>query len=114
MLCATENKDVSSANSFALEEKPVARSLIQIKDNKGPRMNSWGTPTIKSAQLETCSFKTTSCFLSFKKSAKSSSKFLLITFCFNLKIIPSCNPISNAFDVSWNTLLTSYPSSNDS
>lgn len=76
-------------------------------------MNSWGTPAIKSAQLETCSFKTTFCFLSFKKSAKSSSRFRLIPFCLNLKMIPSCWILSNAFDISRKTPLTAYPSSND-
>ena len=49
--CVKENKDVSSVNSLALEERSVARSLIQIKSNKGPRMDPWGTPAVTSAQL---------------------------------------------------------------
>ena len=39
MSCLTEKKDVSSANNLALEERPVARSLMQIKNNKGTRMD---------------------------------------------------------------------------
>ena len=34
-------------------------------------------------------------------------------FYFNLKIIPSCHTLSNAFDISRKTLLTSNPSSSD-
>ena len=34
-------------------------------------------------------------------------------FCFNLKIIPSCQTLSKALDISKKTLLTSNPSSND-
>ena len=38
MSCITENKDESSAKSFALDERPSVRSLMQIKNNEGPSM----------------------------------------------------------------------------
>ena len=74
---------------------------------------AWETPAVISDHLETSPFKKTLCFSSFEKSAKYSSKFPLIPFCFHLKIIPSCQTLSNAFDISWNTPLTSYPLLND-
>ena len=39
MPCVTENKDMSSANSLELEERPFARYLMQIKNNEGPIMD---------------------------------------------------------------------------
>ena len=57
-------------NNLALEERPTAKSLMQIKNNKGPRMDSFETPSVKSTQLEIHLFITTVCFLSFEKSAK--------------------------------------------
>ena len=38
MPCITENKEVSSGKSFPLVERPSVRSLMQIKNNKGPSM----------------------------------------------------------------------------
>ena len=73
--CITENKDVSSAKSFALDERPSLRSLMQIKNNKGPRMEPWGTPVLTFFHVENCPLKTTRCFLCFKKSRKRFSKF---------------------------------------
>ena len=107
-----ENKDVSSANSLALEERPVVRSLMQIKNNKGSNMDPWGTSAVTSTAGNLL-IQNNLCFLSFKKSTKNTSRFSLISFCFNLKIIPSSQTLSNAFDISRNTPLISYPSSND-
>ena len=42
----TGNKDVSSANTLPLEERLVARSLIEIKSNNRPRMDPWGAPAV--------------------------------------------------------------------
>ena len=108
-----ENKDVSSANSLALEERPVVRSLMQIKNNKGSNMDPWGTSAVTSTAGNLLIQNNNLCFLSLKKSTKNTSRFSLISFCFNLKIIPSSQTLSNAFDISRNTPLISYPSSND-
>ena len=107
-----ENKDVSSANSLALEERPVVRSLMQTKNNKGSNMDPWETSAVTST-AGNLFIQNNLCFLSFKKSTKNTSRFSLISFCFNLKIIPSSQTLSNAFDISRNTPLISYPSSND-
>ena len=64
----TENKDVSSANNFAFDDKPSARLLIQTKKRRGPKFDPWGTSTLTPVHEETCTFKITLCFLSFKQS----------------------------------------------
>ena len=38
MSCVTENRDVSSANSFALEDRSPDKSFMYIKNNNGPKM----------------------------------------------------------------------------
>ena len=57
--------------------------------------------------------KVTLCFLSFKKSDKTLSSLPEIPFCFSLKIIPSCHTLSNAFEISRKTPLTSNQLSKD-
>ena len=66
--CTTENKDVSSANNFAFDDKPSARSLLKIKKRRGPKIDPWGTPALTTVNDETCPFRMTLCFLPFKKS----------------------------------------------
>ena len=44
--CTTENREVSSANSLALDDKPSGKSLIQIKKSKGPKIDPWRTPAL--------------------------------------------------------------------
>ena len=58
-LWTTENNEVSSANNFAFDERPSARSLIYIKNRSGPSMEPWGTPALTSAQEEVCPLRTT-------------------------------------------------------
>ena len=82
-------------------------------DYNGPSMEPWGTPALTSDQSETCPFNKTLCFLFLRKSHKRFSKLPDIPFCFNLKMRPSCQTLSNAFDISRKTPLTSNPSSND-
>ena len=38
MSCVTENRDVSSANSFALEDRSPDKSLMYIKNNNSLEM----------------------------------------------------------------------------
>ena len=76
-------------------------------------MEPWGASVLTSDQSETYQFNKTFCFLFLRKSHKRFSKLPDIPFCFNLKMRPSCQTLSNAFDISRKTPLTSNPSSND-
>ena len=58
---------MSSANNFAFDERPSARSFIYIENRSGPSMEPWGTPTLTSSQEEFCPLRTTLCFLFLKK-----------------------------------------------
>ena len=44
MSWTAEKIDVSLANNLAVDEMPVARSLIYIKKKKGPKIEPCGTP----------------------------------------------------------------------
>ena len=44
--CTAENKEVSSANDLAFDDKPSDKSLIQIKKSSGPRIDPQGTPAL--------------------------------------------------------------------
>ena len=58
---------MSSENNFAFDERPLARSLIYIKNRSGPSMEPWGTPAVTSAQEEDCPLSTALCLLFLKK-----------------------------------------------
>ena len=103
----TEKREISSAKSLVLEDKPSDKSLIYIKNNNGPRMEPWGTPALTLVHKEDCPFNTTLCFLFVKKCFKTFNKFPDIPFSYNLKIRPSCQTLSNAFEMSRKTPLTS-------
>ena len=109
----TENKDVSSANSLVFEDNLSDRSLIYIKNNNGPSMDPWGTRALISDKSDTYPFNKTLCFLFLRKSHKRFSKLPDIPLCFNLKMGLSCQTLSNAFDMSRETPLTSNPFLND-
>ena len=59
MLWTTENSDVSSAKSLTFEFKPLGKSLMYIKNSKGPRINPWGTLALTPAPDECWSINTT-------------------------------------------------------
>ena len=108
---------------FALDERPSVKSLLWIKNNKGPStMEIWGTPALTFFHVENYPLRTTRCFLSFKSSLKNLlksipfskfSKFPDMRFWVSLKMIPSCHTLSNAFEISRKTILTSRPSSKE-
>ena len=79
----------------------------------GPRIDLWGTPAFTSLQDECWQFKTTRCFLDFKKYFKSSSNLPEMPFSWSLNIRPSCHTLSNALHISKNTPRTSKPLSKD-
>ena len=101
----TENKDVSSTKSLAFEDNPD-KSLIHIRNNNGQRMESWGTPALTSDQPGLVHL-TKLFVLHFSKSHKRFSTLPDVPFCFNLKMRSSCQTLSNAFDISRKTPLTS-------
>ena len=71
------------------------------------------TPASAFVQEETCPFKVTLYFLSFKKSNTTLSSLREMRFCFRLEIKPLCQTLSNAFQVSRKRFLTSNSSSKD-
>ena len=64
IILTAENSGVSSAKSLTLELKPLDKSLIQIKNSKGPRIDPWGTPALTFAHEECWPFNTTLWFYS--------------------------------------------------
>ena len=51
-LWTTKNNEVSSANSFTLDDRPSTISFIYIKNSSGLSMDLWRTPALTSAQEE--------------------------------------------------------------
>ena len=98
---------MSSANNFAFDDRPSARSLIYIEKRSGPSIEPSGTPAMTSAQEEVCPLRTTICFLFLQKFDNRFKRLPDMPFCFSLKIIPSCHNISKGLDMSRNTLRTS-------
>ena len=70
----TEKRDASSANSLGFETRFSDKSFIYINKSSGPRMEPWGSPASTLTHVEFWPFRTTICFLSFRKSAKVFSK----------------------------------------
>ena len=54
-----EKIDVSSTNNLAMELSLSGRSVIYIKNNRGPRMSPCGTPALIGSQLDSWSFNNT-------------------------------------------------------
>ena len=48
--------NASLANNLAIELGPSGRPLIYIKNNKGPKINSHGTPALIGSQLDSWAF----------------------------------------------------------
>ena len=84
---------MSSANNFAFDEMPLARSFIYIKNRSGPSMEPWGTPSLTSDQEEVCPLRNTLCFLFLKIFDNRFKSFPDIPFCFSLKLRPSCHTL---------------------
>ena len=59
----TAFKDTSSAKSLGLQIKLSGRSLINIKNGRGPRTEPWGTPDLIGFHEDFTPFITTLCFL---------------------------------------------------
>ena len=90
----TENSDASSANNFAFEFK-------QLTNGDHPL---WCLPMTNVDHLTQLSVFQSSIFNEIISSP--------VLFCCNLKSKPLCKTLSNALDMSRETPLTSWPSSN--
>ena len=44
--CTIENREVSSANSSALDDKPSGKSLNRLEKSNGPKIDPWETPAL--------------------------------------------------------------------
>ena len=84
-----------------------------MRNNKGPKIEPCGTPTVTLSQDECWPFRTTLCFRQERKSRKRFKRFPEVLFWFSLRRKPSCHTLSKALDISKKTYLTSNPLSND-
>ena len=85
------------------------KSLIYNKNNKGPKMDTCGTPARISAKDKHWAFKTTLCFLSLRRPSKILIISPQIPFWRSLKISPSYHALSKALEISRNIPRTSSP-----
>ena len=46
MLFTTEKREVSSAKSLQFEERSLGKSFMQIRNNKGSKIEPCGTPAV--------------------------------------------------------------------
>ena len=104
-----ENKNVSSGKSLTLDDKLSNKSLIWIRNNNRPNIDSCSAPPLTLVQVDTWLLRTTNSFLLLKKSLKMFNKSPEIPFYSSLKITHSCQTLSKALDTSKNALLTSSP-----
>ena len=110
----TEKGNVSSAKTLGSETKFSDKLFEYIKKSSGPRTEPWGILASTLSHIEFWQFRTTLCFLSFKKFAKVFSKLTATPFRFNLWIRPFCETLLKALDMSRKTFLTSIALSKDS
>ena len=48
----TEDREVSSANSFTVKTNAIERSLMQVRKKRGPKMEPCGTPGLTGNYLD--------------------------------------------------------------
>ena len=105
----SENKEVSSVNSFTLVFKLSLRSLMHIRKNNGHNIEPCGTPAWIVSQSDVWPLSKTLWNLPLRKLLITWNKFPLTPFCFNLKNNNlSCQTLSNAMDMPRNTNLKKY------
>ena len=84
-----ENGDVSSVKSLGFDNNSFDKSLMCIKNNNGPKIEPYVTPSLTAAHLKTCPFKTTLWYLFVKKSSMIFNKFPDISLSLNISDKPS-------------------------
>ena len=102
-----EDKDVSSANNFTFDFRPAAKSFINIRKTRGPKIDPCGTPPCIPSQSEIFPSGVFLWTLSLRKPLINPSRFPLTLFCFNLNNRSSYHTLSKAFYLSENTLRVS-------
>ena len=104
LLWITKKFDVSSAKSFAMDEVPSVKSFMWIRKNSGPRIEPCGTPVLIFSYPDVYPFRTTlwnfdgKFLISCNKSPEIPNDLIL-----NIK--PGNQVLSNALDISKNTLV---------
>ena len=89
---------MSSAKNFILDFISFSRSFIYIRNNRGPKTEPWGTPDSIWRKSEYEPFTATRCLRFVKYEESTFTREPEIPFCFSLKIKPSCQTLSNAFE----------------
>ena len=100
-------------NSSDFDVRLSNKSLMYIKKSSGSGIEPWGTLASTCVHGEFWPYKTTLFFLLFEKSIRVLEKLPDIPFSFSLKRNTSCQTLPNVFEISRNTPLTSWPSSNN-
>ena len=95
-LKTTESSDLSSAKSFALEDKSFVKSLIYIKNRSDLKVDPC---CINISPWRKSTFKSTLYFLHFRKSFIKLRSLSEIPFCFSLKIRSSSQTLSKALEI---------------
>ena len=90
----------SSANSLTLEVTTLGKSLIYIKNSRGPKTAPWGTPEITFVVWDLEPSTTTVCSLVFKKAAVQSNKGPCMPRNSSFPNRRSCGPMSKALEKS--------------
>ena len=80
-----------------------------FRNRSRPSIYPWSTPILMHVHEQYFLFKTTLCFLKFKKSVMISKSFPEMSFGFSLYKSPLCHTLSNAFEMSKNIPHTSRP-----
>ena len=94
------NRATSSAKSLIPDDIFSVKSLIYIRNRRGPKTDPCGTPADMFSQLDEQPFKITLCFLPSKKLLRILKDSPSIPFAINLVFNPSCHTLSKALDKS--------------
>ena len=99
--------DVSSARSFVIDGKFLLRSLVQIKKERGPKMEPWRTSTIIGNHVEDLPLSNTHWYLLHRKLYINFNRGTDIQIDLILQKSPLSQTLLVALDISEKTLLTS-------
>ena len=104
-------RQASSAYNLMAHAKFITMSSKCTRKSKGPKIDPCGTPASTGRVSEWWPSSTTRCTRWSRYDEIHVSKFPEISFRFCLNRTPLCHTLSNAFDKSRKTILTSLPSS---
>ena len=95
-----EKIDVSSEDSFTVDERSLPRSFMYIRKNTGPKIEPWGTPVSIGDHENAWLFKKTCWNLPLKKLLISFRKVPEISADWILQINPSHQTLPKALNIS--------------